>query len=52
MFGQPVILKTRDGTVFVGVIDNWKKSHGKNHWTLYEFTLRRIEWEDYRDDTQ
>ena len=52
MFGQPVILKMRDGTVFIGILDNWKKSHGKNHWTLYEFTIRRIEWEDYRDDTQ
>lgn len=52
MFGQPVILKLRDGTVFTGVLAGWKKSHGKNHWTLYEFTIRRIEWEDYRDDTQ
>lgn len=52
MFGQPVILKLRDGTVFVGIMAGWKKSHGKNHWTLYEFTIRHIEWEDYRDDTQ
>lgn len=52
MFGQPVVMKMRDGTVFTGVLAGWKKSHGKNHWTLYEFTIRRIEWEDYRDDTQ
>ena len=52
MLGQPVILKMRDGTVFIGVLAGWKKSHGKNHWTQYEFTIRRIEWEEYRDDTQ
>ena len=52
MFGQPVVMKMRDGTVFTGVLARWKKSPGKNHWTLYEFTIRHIEWEDYRDDTQ
>lgn len=52
MFGQPVIMKTRDGTVFVGVLENWTKSLRKNHWTAYEYKIRRIEWEDYRDDTQ
>lgn len=52
MFGQPVIMKTRDGTVFVGILENWTKSLRKNHWTAYEYKIRRIEWEDYRDDTQ
>ena len=52
MFGAPVIMKTRDGTVFVGILGNWKKSIRKNHWTEYSFSLRRIEWEDYVDDTQ
>ena len=45
-------MKTRDGTVFVGVLENWTKSLRKNHWTAYEYKIRRIEWEDYRDDTQ
>lgn len=52
MFGQPIIMKMRDGTVFVGILAGWTKSLRKNHWTSYEFTIRRIEWEDYRDDTQ
>ena len=52
MYGQPIIMKMRDGTVFVGVLAGWTKSLRKNYWTSYEFTIRRIEWEDYRDDTQ
>lgn len=52
MYGQPIIMKMRDGTVFVGVLAGWTKSLRKNYWTSYEFTIRHIEWEDYRDDTQ
>ena len=52
MLGKAVILKFRDGTVFPTVLDNWKKEKKKLIWTAYSFTLRRIEWEDYTDDTE
>ena len=52
MLGKAVILKFRDGTVFPTVLDNWKKEMKKLIWTAYSFTLRRIEWEDYTDDTE
>lgn len=52
MMGKPVAFKMRDGTVFCGVLDSWNKEVRKNHWTEYSFTLRRIEWEEYIDDTQ
>lgn len=51
MFGQTVILKMRDGTIFVGVLDNWRKQHRKAEWTGYSFTIRRVDWEDYFDGT-
>ena len=52
LLGKAVILKFRDGTVFQTVLDNWKKEMKKLIWTAYSFTLRRIEWEDYTDDTE
>lgn len=52
LLGKGVILKFRDGTVFPTVLDNWKKEMKKLIWTAYSFTLRRIEWEDYTDDTE
>lgn len=52
LLGKAVILKFRDGTVFPTVLDNWNKEIRKKHWTAYSFTLRRIEWEDYTDDTE
>ena len=52
LLGKAVILKFRDGTVFPTVLDNWKKEMKKLIWTAYSFTLRRIEWEDYTDDTE
>ena len=52
LLGRAVIMKLRDGTVFIGVMDSWSKELRKLYWTIYSFTLRRIEWEDYVDDTQ
>ena len=52
LFGKPVIMKLRDGSTFVGVLDKRKRTIRKNFWTAYSFTLRQIAWEDYVDDTQ
>jgi len=52
MLGKSVIMKLRDGSVIFGILDNLKKEHKKLSWTAYSFTLRRIEWEDFVDDTQ
>ena len=51
LFGQPVILKLKDGSIFVGVFDTVAKVVKKHYYTSYSFTMRRIEWEDYIDDT-
>ena len=51
MFGKPVIMKLRDGTVYIGIIDSWKKQSKTHYHTGYSFTVHRIEWEDYVDDT-
>ena len=52
LIGKPVILKLRDGTVFVGILEQWRRTVRKRLWTAYSFSVRRIEWEDYVDDTQ
>lgn len=52
LIGKPVILKLRDGTVFVGILEQWRRTVRKRFWTAYSFSVRRIEWEDYVDDTQ
>lgn len=52
LFGKPVIIKFRDGTVFVGVLDSWQKEPNRWHYTAYTFTVRQIEFEDYVNDTE
>ena len=52
LLGKAVIMKLRDGSVFTAILDNWNKEIRKNHWTAYSFSLRRVEWEDYTDDTE
>lgn len=52
LLGQPVILKFKSGAVFIGVLDNWSRQARKEYWTGYTFTLRRVDWEDFVDDTQ
>lgn len=51
MLKKPVIMKFENGNMIVGVIDSWTVIHRKNYYTAYTFSLRRIEWEDYVDDT-
>ena len=51
LFGSPVIMKLRDGAVYVGIIDAWTKKPYRLWYTEYSFTLRRIAYEDYIDDT-
>lgn len=52
LFGQPVILKFKSGAVFIGILDNWSRQARKEYWTGYTFSLRRVDWEDFVDDTQ
>lgn len=51
LFGKPVALKLTDGNVVVGVMDNWSVEGRKQLWTGYSFTIRRIDWKEYSDDT-
>lgn len=51
MFGKPVLMKFRDGTVIAAVLNKWTKTVRKKYWTEYSYTLQRIELEDYVDDT-
>lgn len=51
LFGKPVIMKLRDGSVYVGIIDAWTRKPYRLWYTEYAFTLRRIAYEDYIDDT-
>lgn len=52
LLGKAVIMKTRDGSVYVGVMGSVTKKPYKLYYVAYSFTLQRIEWEDYTDDTQ
>lgn len=51
LFGKLVIIKFKDGNVLFGVLDSWSKQARKHYWTGYTFTIRRVEWEDFVDDT-
>lgn len=55
LFRKPVILKTTDGVVMIGVLNAWerspKTSRAKQYYTAYTFNLQRIDWEDFIDDT-
>ena len=51
LFGKPVIMKLRDGSVYVGIIDAWTRKPYRLWYTEYSFTLRRLAYEDYIDDT-
>lgn len=55
LFRKPVILKTTDGVVMIGFLNALeikpKTSLAKQYYTAYTFTLRRIDWEDFIDDT-
>ena len=55
LFRKPVILKTTDGVVMIGVLNAWerspKTSRAKQYYTAYTFNLQRIDWEDFIDDS-
>lgn len=51
MLRKPVLMKFENGNTIAGVLDSWTVIHRKNYYTSYTFSLRRIEWEDYVDDT-
>ena len=51
MLRKPVLMKFENGNIIAGVLDSWTVIHRKNYYTSYTFSLRRIEWEDYVDDT-
>lgn len=51
LFGKPVILKTPDDTVHVGILDSWKRKVRTEHYTEYSFTIQRIDWRDFKDGT-
>lgn len=57
--GKPVILKTADGEVMIGILHAWERSPKLDRhrteqvrYTAYTFTIQRIGWEDFIDDTQ
>lgn len=50
LFGKPVVVKTRDGDVNIGILESWSRTPDKHYYTGYTFTIRRIDWEDYVDD--
>ena len=52
MCKKPVILKFRDGTVFVGVLDSWSKRPVRGNYTEYTFTVTQIDFEEFVDDTE
>ena len=52
LYKKPVIMKFKDGTVFVGVLEAMSKRPVKKYYTAYTFTLTRVDFEDYIDDTE
>lgn len=56
--GKPIILKTADGEVMIGILHAWERKHVLNHYryaerreiyAAYSFTIQRIGWGDYID---
>lgn len=52
LLGEAVIVKIKDGTCCLAVIEGWNRTAKKNYYTAYTLDLKRIEWEDFVDDTQ
>ena len=52
MYRKPVIIKFKDGTVFVGILGSWAKTPFRHFYTAYTFTVTQIDFEDYIDDTE
>ena len=52
LLGKTVIIKFRDGSVIVGVMDSWQKEPNRWHYETYTFTVKHIDFEDFVDDTE
>lgn len=50
LYGQPVVLKARGKEVLVGALLQIEKRR-TDFYTVYTFSLQRIEWEDFVDDS-
>ena len=48
--GKVVCIKSKRGTVLVGIMETMQKTVGR-YYTAYTFTVTRIHWEDFVDDT-
>ena len=51
LLGKTVIIKTKDGGCYVCFLASWERLPKEKYYTAYKFTLRRINWEDFIDDT-
>lgn len=51
LLGKTVIIKTKDGGCYVCFLASWDRLPKEKYYTAYKFTLRRINWEDFVDDT-
>lgn len=53
--GKPVIFKTADGEVMIGILHAWERkpklSRNKQYYTAYTFSIQRVGWGDFIDDT-
>lgn len=49
--GKPVILKTADDEVMIGILHAWERTPKNQDYTAYQFSIQRIGWEDFIDDT-
>lgn len=49
--GKPVILKTADDEVMIGILHAWERTPKNLDYTAYQFSIQRIGWEDFIDDT-
>lgn len=49
--GKPVILKTADDEVMIGILHAWERTPKNRDYTAYQFSIQRIGWEDFIDDT-
>ena len=52
LLGKTVIIKFRDGSVIVGVMDSWQREPNRWHYETYTFTVKHIDFEDFIDDTE
>ena len=49
MFGKPVILKTPDDEVVIGILEGWTRESREQKVNTYSFTIHRVDWGDFID---